>query len=299
MLSVDRVGLWSCVLSEIRLNMELSINDGAVLQNGVKMPWLGFGVLWIPGDGSTEAAVREALGLGYRHFDTAASYGNEEEVGRAIRESGVPRSEVFVTTKVWNVEQGYEPTMAALNASLKRLGFDYVDLYLVHWPFGGSFFDTWRALETIHREGRARAIGVSNFLVHHLEELLESAQVPPMVNQVEHHARLQQTELRSFCRQKGIQYEAWRPLIGGSVGDIPALQSVGEKYAKTPFQVALRWMVQDEIVTIPKSVHRDRMEANADIFDFELAADDVAVIDALDEGSRFGPHPDEFRPNPA
>ncbi len=167
------------------------------------------------------------------------------------------------------------------------------------WPFGGSFFDTWRALETIHREGRARAIGVSNFLVHHLEELLESAQVPPMVNQVEHHARLQQTELRSFCRQKGIQYEAWRPLMGGSVGDIPALQSVGEKYAKTPFQVALRWMVQDEIVTIPKSVHRDRMEANADIFDFELAADDVAVIDALDEGSRFGPHPDEFRPNPA
>ncbi len=291
-------GLWFCLLGEFGLNMELSINDGALLRNGVKMPWLGFGVLWIPGDGSTDAAVREALEVGYRHFDTAAAYGNEEEVGRAVRASNVPRSEVFVTTKVWNVEQGYDPTRAAFDASLERLGFDYVDLCLVHWPFGGRFLDTWRAMEVIYREGRARAIGVSNFLVHHLKDLLESVEVPPVVNQVEHHARLQQPELREFCRQKGIQYEAWRPLMGGGVADVPALQALAEKYGKTPFQVVLRWMIQDEIVTISKSVHRDRMEANTEIFDFALAPDDVAVIDALDEGYRLGPHPDEFRPNP-
>ena len=277
--------------------MDSSIEDGPELRNGVMMPWLGLGVLGMPANGSARAAVSTALEVGCRRVDTAASYGNESEVGQAIRSSGVPRSRVFVTTKVWNVVQGYHPTRAAFDVSLERLGIDYVDLCLVHWPFAGDFHETWRALEAVYREGRARAIGVSNFLVHHLEELLKLAEMLPMVNQVELHPLLQQPKLRSYCRAQHIQVEAWRPLMHGAVTDIPALVTLAEKHGKTPVQVVLRWILQKEVVAIPKTSRRHRMESNADVFDFELPPEDVKLIDSLNEGRRLGPHPDEFRPS--
>jgi len=266
----------------------------AVLQNGVKMPWIGLGVLYLDEDGPVENAVRWALEAGYRHIDTASIYGNEAGVGRAIRESGLPRDAIFVTSKVWNSDQGYEKTLAAFEASLQRLDMDYVDLYLVHWPVKGLYKETWRALETIYESGRARAIGVSNFLIHHLQDVMADARIMPMVDQVEFHPRLQQPELQAFCREHSIQLEAWRPLMKGKVLEIPELVSLGEKYGKTAVQVTLRWMIQKGVVAIPKSGNRDRIFSNIDIFDFELSKADMAIIDGLDRNERMGRHPDNF-----
>ncbi len=266
----------------------------AVLQNGVKMPWIGLGVLYLDEDGPVENAVRWALEAGYRHIDTASIYGNEAGVGRAIRESGLPRDAIFVTSKVWNSDQGYEKTLAAFEASLQRLDMDYVDLYLVHWPVKGLYKETWRALETIYESGRARAIGVSNFLIHHLQDVMADARIMPMVDQVEFHPRLQQPELQAFCREHSIQLEAWRPLMKGKVLEIPELVSLGEKYGKTAVQVTLRWMIQRGVVAIPKSGNRDRIFSNIDIFDFELSKADMAIIDGLDRNERMGRHPDNF-----
>ena len=273
-----------------------SIRDSVTLANGVRMPRLGLGT-WQSAEGSeVEQSVRWALEIGYRHVDTAAIYGNERGVGRAIRDSGVPREEVFVTTKVWNDDQrkGHDAVLRAFDESLRRLGTDYVDLYLVHWPVKGKYKEAWRALEKIYGGGRAKAIGVSNFLVHHLADVIRDAQVVPMVNQIEFHPRLLQRELMAACRRHNIVQEAWSPLMKGKIAHIPQLQELAEKHRKSVAQVVLRWNLQHGIVTIPKSVRRERLEENANLFDFELTADDMAKIDALDRGERVGADPDNF-----
>ncbi|MDN4594300.1 aldo/keto reductase [Polycladomyces subterraneus] len=258
------------------------------------MPWLGLGVWRAQEGGEVENAVKTAIRVGYRSIDTAAMYGNEVGVGRAVRESGVPREELFITTKVWNTDQGYDSTLAAFEASLQRLGMDYVDLYLIHWPVAGKYKETWKALEKIYRDGRARAIGVSNFQIHHLEDLMADAEIKPMVNQVEFHPHLTQKELRAYCSQHGIQVEAWRPLMKGEVANVPEIRELAAKYGKTPAQIVLRWNLQHGVVTIPKSVKEYRIRENADVFDFELSQEDMAKLDGLNRNQRFGPDPDNF-----
>ncbi|WP_067935458.1 aldo/keto reductase [Alicyclobacillus kakegawensis] len=267
--------------------------DATVLHNGVQMPWFGLGV-WQAKDGEeVEQAVKAALRHGYRHVDTAAVYGNETGVGKAIRESGVAREEVFVTTKVWNSDQGYDSTLRAFEASRQRLGFEYVDLYLIHWPVKGKYKDTWKALEKLYQDGVVRAIGVSNFQIHHLEDLMADSQIVPMVNQVEYHPLLTQKELHAFCKQHNIQLEAWSPLMQGNLNQ-PLLADLAHKYGKTPAQIVLRWDLQNEVVTIPKSVHENRIVENAGVFDFELSAEDMQKIDGLNQNHRFGADPDNF-----
>ncbi|MCL6445209.1 MAG: aldo/keto reductase [Alicyclobacillus sp.] len=263
------------------------------LNNGQKMPWLGLGVWKTKNGEEVENAVRYALNAGYRHIDTATLYANEEGVGNAIAQSGIPRSEIFVTTKVWNSDQGYDSTLRAFEASLKRLRLDYVDLYLIHWPVKGKYNETWKALEVIYKEGRAKSIGVSNFNVHHLEDLMSHSEIVPAVNQVEYHPLLTQQAVHTFCKQHGIQLEAWSPLMQGNL-DLPLLAELAKKYGKTPAQIVLRWDLQHEVVTIPKSVRESRIIENANIFDFELTAEDMARIDGLNQNRRFGADPDNF-----
>lgn len=257
------------------------------------MPWLGLGTYRIADGEQVEAAVGHALQVGYRRIDTAALYANEPGIGRAVRASDIGRERIFVTTKVWNSDQGYDATRRAFDRSLANLGFDYVDLYLVHWPVRGKYKETWRALEAIHREGRARAIGVANFLEHHLDDLLSAAQVAPMVDQVECHPYLSLPGLREYCRRHGIQAEAWAPLMRGRLDD-PALASVAERHGRSVAQVVLRWDLQHGILTIPKSVHPGRIAENAGIFDFELTAEEMRRIDGLNRDARLGPDPDRF-----
>ncbi|WP_040952847.1 aldo/keto reductase [Gorillibacterium massiliense] len=270
------------------------ISDVATLANGVKMPWIGLGVYKSKEGTEVINAVTSALRSGYRHIDTAAAYGNEEGVGQAIRESGISRDSIFVTTKVWNSRQGFDSTLAAFDESMEKLALDAVDLYLVHWPVKGKYKETWKALERIYKEGRAKAIGVSNFQVHHLKDLMESAEVLPIVNQVELHPLLAQVELRSFCKDKGIQIEAWSPLMQGNQLDHPVLQEIAGKYGKSAAQVIIRWDLQHGIVTIPKPVNTGRIQENADVFDFELTAEDMERIDGMNQNRRFGSDPDNF-----
>lgn len=274
--------------------MPLSISDTVRLASGAKMPLLGLGTYRAAEGPAVERAVTTALRLGYRSIDTASLYGNEASIGRALRTGGVPRTEVFLATKVWNDEQGYSDTLQALRRSLDRLGTDYVDLYLVHWPVPRYIAQTWRAMEELHRTGKAKAIGVCNFFVHHLDALAEFAEVAPMVNQFEFHPELQQPELVGYCREHGIQVEAWAPTMRGGVLEIPELVSIGKARGKTAVQVTLRWMLQKGIAAIPKSVHPERVAENCDIFDLELTPEEVDAIDRLDKGHRIGPHPDEF-----
>ncbi len=262
------------------------------LNNGVEMPWVGLGVFQTEPGPEVEKSVRWALELGYHHIDTAAIYKNEEGVGKAIREHGIARDDLFVTTKVWNSDQGYESTLKAIDVSLSKLGMDYVDLYLIHWPVPGRYKDTWRAMEQILKDGKTRAIGVSNFLVHHLEELAKDSDVVPAVDQVEFHPFLLQQPLLDYCKKNGIQFEAWSPLTRGRYLDNEVIQGVATKHGKTAAQVLIRWDLQKEIVTIPKSVHRERIEENSKVFDFELESADIAALDALDADHRIGPHPD-------
>lgn len=265
------------------------------LNNGVTMPQLGFGVFQVP-DAETAAAVTTALESGYRSIDTAAIYGNEAGVGQALTASGIPRDELFVTTKLWNADQGYDTTLAAFDTSLARLGLDHVDLYLIHWPAPAHdrYKDTWRAFEKIHSEGRARAIGVSNFQPAHLQRLMDDSGVVPAVNQVELHPRLQQRELRAFHARHGIATEAWSPLAQGALLGDPAVTSIAGRLGRTPAQVILRWHLQLGNVVIPKSVTPERIRQNLDVFGFELTDADIAAIDALDDGGRIGPDPDTF-----
>ena len=272
------------------------LDVAVTLANGVAMPWLGLGT-WRSAEGAeVESAVRIALEVGYRHIDTAAVYRNESGVGRAIRESGVPREEIFITTKVWNDAQreGPEAVRRAFDDSLAKLGVETIDLYLVHWPVAGRWMDTWRVLEDLHEEGRCRAIGVSNFLVHHLEELLPQCRIRPMVDQVEFHPWLVQPDLLELCHREGIRHEAWSPLMQGRFTELEPLSDIAGRPGRTPAQVLLRWNLQKGSVTIPKSVTPQRIRENAAIFDFELSAEDVARIDGLDCGQRIGPHPDEI-----
>ncbi|WP_243387541.1 aldo/keto reductase [Bacillus kexueae] len=274
--------------------MVKSLQDTVTLHNGVEMPWFGLGVFKVEDGNEAIHSVKMALEVGYRSIDTAAIYENEEGVGQGIRESGVPREEIFVTSKVWNSDQGYESTLQAFQATLDRLGLDYLDLYLIHWPVEGKYKETWKALEHLYKEGKVRAIGVSNFHIHHLEDLMKDAEIKPMVNQVELHPRLAQKELREYCEKHGIQMEAWSPLMQGKLLDNEVLVEIGEKYGKTPAQVILRWDLQSGIITIPKSIKRERIIQNASIFDFELSKEDMDRIDALNKDERVGPDPDNF-----
>ncbi|WP_091833463.1 aldo/keto reductase [Marininema halotolerans] len=273
--------------------MPHTLSDTVTLNNGVNMPWLGLGV-WQARGQEVEEAVSTALRFGYRSIDTAMIYGNEEGVGRGIRQSGVPREEIFVTTKVWNRDQGYDKTLNAFDESLARLGLDYVDLYLIHWPGKDRYIDTWRALEHLQKEGRARAIGVCNFQVHHLQELIQRTDTVPAVNQVEYHPRLAQKELAAYCQQQGIRLEAWSPLMQGGLLNHSTLQKIADRHGKSVAQIILRWDIQNGVVTIPKSVKEHRIRSNADIFDFTLSSEDMALIDELNREERIGPSPDEF-----
>lgn len=273
--------------------MATHLADTTVLNNGIKMPWLGLGVWKVKEGDEVQHAILLAIETGYRAIDTAAVYGNEAGVGDAIRDSGIARDQLFITTKVWNSDQGYETTLKAFDESMKKLRLDYLDLYLVHWPVQGKYLDTWKALEKLYRDGYVRAIGVSNFHVHHLEDLKQNSEIVPAVDQVEYHPLLTQKELLAYCKENGIQMEAWSPLMQGNL-DQPVLVEIGQKYGKSPAQVILRWDLQNGVVTIPKSVTPERIRQNADVFDFTLTAEEMEQISRLNQNKRFGPDPDNF-----
>ncbi|MEU6375463.1 aldo/keto reductase [Streptomyces sp. NPDC046909] len=267
-----------------------------ILNNGVEMPQLGFGVWQVPND-EAEQAVATALEAGYRSIDTAAAYGNEEGTGKALAKSGVARQDLFITTKLWNTDQGYDSTLRAFDESLDRLGLDYVDLYLIHWPLParGTFVETYKAFETIYSDGRAKAIGVCNFLPEHLDELSGATNVVPAVNQIELHPFLQQLPDRKYNAERGIAIEAWSPLgRGQGLLEVPAITAIAQKHGRTPAQVVLRWHLQLGNIVIPKSVTPSRIKENIEVFDFSLDADDIAAISALNEDRRLGPDPATF-----
>ncbi|MEK3901801.1 MULTISPECIES: aldo/keto reductase [unclassified Paenibacillus] len=264
------------------------------LNNGVKMPILGFGVYQVPDSEECEKVVYEALMAGYRLIDTAAGYLNEEAVGRAIKRSGIPREELFITTKLWIQDAGYESAQLAFAKSLKKLGLDYLDLYLIHQPFG-DYYGAWRAMEELHHEGKIRAIGVSNFLPDRLMDLIVHNKVVPAVNQVETHPFHQQTDNAAFMKEQGVQIESWGPFAEGrnNLFSNEVLSGIAAKHNKSVAQVVLRWLIQRDIVAIPKSVRKERIVENFDIFDFALSAEDMAQITALDTGeSLFFSHRD-------
>jgi methylglyoxal/glyoxal reductase len=271
-----------------------SLSDTTVLSNGVHMPWMGLGVFKVEDGEEVTSAVKAAIHHGYRSIDTASFYDNEEGVGKAIREAAVPREELFITTKVWNSDQGYDSTLKAFDVSLKKLGLNYLDLYLIHWPVKGKYKDTWRALETLYKQGKVKAIGVSNFQIHHLEDIIGDGEIKPMVNQVEYHPSLTQEELHEYCKQQGIQFEAWSPLKKGRLMKDETILSLAEKYQKTPAQILLRWDLQNGVVTIPKSTKEHRIKENADIFDFSIEQEDMMLISSLNQNERTGADPDNF-----
>ena len=273
---------------------KLSLSTTAALANGVNMPRVGLGVFKVEKEEELITAVKAAIEIGYRSIDTAAIYGNEEWVGEAIRQSGCNREELFITSKVWNSDQGYEATLKAFNTSLEKMGLEYLDLYLIHWPVEGKYTETWRALEDLYKEGKIKAIGVSNFQISHLENLLKAAEVKPMINQIELHPKLAQTELRAFAAKHNMHIEAWAPLMQGGLFENEVLTEMAEKHGKSIAQIVLRWHLQNGIIVIPKSTKPHRIEENADLFDFELSQQDMELIDSLNEDLRVGPDPDNF-----
>lgn len=270
------------------------INGKVTLNNGVEMPYLGLGVFQIQDGTEVINSVSHALKHGYRHIDTASLYGNEKGVGEAVKKCGIQREEIFITTKVWNSDQGYDKTLKAFDLSLEKLSLDYLDLYLVHWPVNGKYKETWKALEEIYNQGKVRAIGISNFLKHHIDDLLQSANIVPAVNQMEFHPYLIQQHLFDYCLDVGIRYEAWSPLMQGNFLNDTTLQSLSKKYSKNAAQIILRWDLQKGVITIPKSIRKDRIISNADIFDFEILDSDMRLIDSLDKNFRFGADPANF-----
>jgi 2,5-diketo-D-gluconate reductase A len=265
------------------------------LNDGQSIPVVGLGVFQVP-PADTEQAVRAALHAGYRHIDTAAAYRNERETGRAIADSDVPRDQLYVVTKLWNADQGYDTTMAAFDASMDRLGLDYLDLYLIHWPLprANKFVDTFKAFSHLRDQGRIRSVGVSNFEPEHLMVLIDATGIVPVVNQVELHPRFPQTELREEHAQRGIATEAWAPLGQGSLLEHPKVTAVADSHGRTTAQVLIRWHIQLGNIVIPKSVNPTRIASNFDVFDFELSADEMASISSLDDGTRLGPDPRSF-----
>lgn len=277
-----------------------NLQDMYTLANDVQIPCIGFGT-WQTPDGETAInSVKAALKAGYRHIDTAACYGNEASVGQAIKESGVPREEIFVTSKVWNTERGYEKTLAAFETTMAKLDLDYVDLYLIHWPAAANQFEnwkeinaqTWRALEELYIKGKVKAIGVSNFLPHHLEALLEGAKVVPMVNQIEYHPGFMQAESVAFCKAHNILVEAWSPLGTGNVLNNETLIMMAQKYSKTVAQICIRWVLQHGLLPLPKSITESRIIENTEVFDFEIKEEDMAIIDAIPFCGGAGINPD-------
>ena len=283
-----------------------NLGDEVALANGVTIPCVGFGTYKNTDPAECLSSVREALAAGYRHVDTAQFYFNEENVGEAIRESGLPRNEIFLTTKVWNTSQGYDNTLRAFDESMGKLGLDYLDLYLVHWPvakdyatdYPSAFTQTWRALEKLYADGKVRAIGVCNCLKEHLNVLFGECKVKPMVNQIEYHFGFSdpdQTEAADFSRANGIVVEAWAPLCRGRAFGNPVLKAVAEKYGKTEAQILVRWCLQHDALPLPKSVSPARIRENADVFGFVISDEDMAALDAVDTVGRLGPHPTEAR----
>lgn len=266
--------------------MRLDIGSTVELNNGVRMPMLGLGVWRIPTGGKAKEAVLHAFAAGYRLIDTAMMYANEADVGAAFRESGLPRKDVFITTKLWKQHQGFERATRAFERSLKNLGLDYVDLYLIHWPGGGDRIGSWKAMEKLYEEGKCRAIGVSNFTTDHLDELLGKCRQVPSVNQVEFHPFLYQADLLRYCRGRGIQLEAYSPLTHAEKLHDPRLLTVAGRYHKTPAQVLIRWGLQHQVVEIPKSSHLERIQENADVFDFCLSEEDMSYLNRMSEGAR-------------
>ncbi|WP_449539738.1 aldo/keto reductase [Ferdinandcohnia sp. Marseille-Q9671] len=278
--------------------MVTHLQDKTTLHNGVKMPWFGLGVFKVEEGPELVNAVKTAITHGYRSIDTASIYGNEEGVGIGIKEgiqaTGIARKELFVTSKVLNSDLGYKSTIAAYEKSLSKLGLDYLDLYLIHWPVEGKYKDAWRALETLYKQGRVKAIGVSNFQIHHLEDLMKDAEIVPMINQVEYHPRLTQRDLQAFCQNNGIKVEAWSPLMQGQLLDNEVLQRIARNHTKSVAQIILRWDLQNGVVTIPKSTKEHRIIENANVFDFELTNEEMEIIHGLNENLRVGPDPDNF-----
>ncbi|MGL4694410.1 aldo/keto reductase [Enterococcus larvae] len=274
-----------------------SLTDTYTLNNGTKIPGLGLGVFQIP-DAETANVVKEGIINGYRLIDTAQIYGNEAGTGDGIRQglaaTGLKREDIFVTSKVWNAHLTYDETVAAFEESLTRLGLEYLDLYLIHWPGADAFKESWQALEALYKAGKIKAIGVSNFQIHHLEALLSYATVVPVINQIELHPKLSQVELRAFGKEHGIKIQAWSPLMQGQLLAHPEILTIADKYNKSAAQIILRWAIQQDILLVVKSVHADRMISNSDVFDFKLEREDMDRLNALNESLRVGPNPDSF-----
>ena len=264
----------------------MTIDSAIKLNNNIEIPRFGLGVYLSKPGKTTYNAVLWALDAGYRHFDTAKAYRNEGDVGKAIKDSGLKKEDIFVTTKLWNEDQGFEKALRAFDNSLAELGFDYVDLYLIHWPVEKERKDSWKALEKIYTEGRARSIGVSNYTIKHLKEMESYAEVRPMVNQVEFHPFLFQKNLLDYCIMKGIQVEAYTPLTRGERLDHPDFQVMAKKYSKTSAQILIRWSLQHDLVVIPKSVHKERIIENSQVFDFEISGSDMEILDSINEELR-------------
>lgn len=272
-----------------------------LLNNNYKIPNIGFGTFRTPSGEETEKSVIDAIKSGYRHIDCASAYGNEKSVGEAIRKSGVAREELFVTSKLWNDDKGYENTLAAFNRTLEDLQFDYLDLYLIHWPIAKASknnwqeanSESWRALEELYKQGKIKAIGVSNFLGHHLDPLIKTAKIKPMVNQIEIHPGMLQEETVKFCEENNILVEAWAPFSNGQIFNNPVLKDIADQYKKSVAQISLRWIIQKGIIPLPKSVTPERIKNNFDVFDFEIKSQDVEKIDRLTDCGSSGLHPDE------
>ena len=277
------------------MNMKLSINSTKTLHNGVEMPRFGLGVYKMTDKEKAVEAMIAAIDGGYRAIDTAAVYDNEAEVGEAIRASSLKREDLFITSKVWNTDQGYDQTLRAFEASLERLGFDYLDLYLTHWAVPGKFEETYRAIQRLYDEKMVRSIGVSNHQQHHLEKIMAKANTKPMVNQIELHPQLTQQPLREYCAENGIAVTSWSPLARGRLLEDPVLAKIGAEHNKTAAQIIIRWHLQSDLIVIPKSITPARIAENAEVFDFELSQEEMEMISSLNQDWRTGTHPDEIK----